>query len=64
MIRAAAKYAFLTASILSALLLGITRFIPNINPFEQSMVGILGLITPVLAVVNIFCAVLVACPKI
>lgn len=54
MIRAVTKYAFLIASLLSALLLGLTRFIPNINPFEQSIVGILGLITPLLAAVNIF----------
>ncbi|MFZ4751824.1 MAG: endonuclease/exonuclease/phosphatase family protein [Chitinophagaceae bacterium] len=54
MIRALFKYSFLLLSILSAVGLGMSRVIPNINPFEQSIIGILGLVTPVLALINLF----------
>lgn len=53
MLRALLKYSFLILSILSALLLSLSRFIPNINPYEQSIIGILGLITPFLVAVNV-----------
>ncbi len=47
------KYALLFLNFLSALLLLLGRFIPSINPFEQSFIGILAYIIPVLAVINI-----------
>lgn len=32
--------------------MSVCRIIPNINPFEQSFIGILGFLTPVFAVIN------------
>jgi endonuclease/exonuclease/phosphatase family metal-dependent hydrolase len=46
------KYSFLIGCIVNALLLSICRVIPNINPFEQSIIGILSFLTPVFAVIN------------
>lgn len=53
MIRATFKYSLLLLSVVSALGLSISRVIPNINPFEQSIIGILGLMTPILAIINL-----------
>ncbi len=47
------KYALLTCCILFAILLTICKSIPNLNPYEQSFTGILGLATPALALINI-----------
>lgn len=47
------KYSLLIGSILFAVLLLFCRTIPNLNPYEQSFSGILGLAVPFLAIVNI-----------
>ncbi|MBK6331277.1 MAG: endonuclease/exonuclease/phosphatase family protein [Bacteroidetes bacterium] len=47
------KYSFLFSSILFALLLAFCKTIPNLNPYEQSFAGILGLATPLLAIINV-----------
>ncbi|MBP6624228.1 MAG: endonuclease/exonuclease/phosphatase family protein [Chitinophagaceae bacterium] len=47
------KYFLLLTCILAAILFASCRLIPSINPYEQSFIGILGLLTPVLLVVNV-----------
>lgn len=47
------KYVLLISSIVFALLLSFCKTIPNLNPYEQSFTGILGLATPLLAAINI-----------
>lgn len=53
MFRKLIKYSFLLISLVSALLLGLCRIIPNINPYENAFVGIMAFFVPVLAVINI-----------
>lgn len=47
------KYFLLGTSVLFGLLLALCRTIPNLNPYEQSFTGILGLAAPLLALVNV-----------
>lgn len=46
------KYGLLIVCIINAILLSFSRVIPTINPFEQSMVGILGFLVPIFAIIN------------
>ena len=46
------KYSLFLATILFAILLLFSRTIPNLNPYEQSFAGILGLLVPFLAICN------------
>ncbi|MEZ5046258.1 MAG: endonuclease/exonuclease/phosphatase family protein [Chitinophagaceae bacterium] len=52
MLRIIFKYGVLILNILFATLLLLTRLIPTINPYEQSIIGILGFMTPVLFILN------------
>lgn len=47
------KYSILFSCVLFALLLAFCKTIPNLNPYEQSFTGILGLAVPILTVANI-----------
>lgn len=47
------KYSFLLVNILFALLLACTRILPHANPYEYSYLGLLGLIAPLLLVLNL-----------
>lgn len=47
------KYSLFGTSILFGLLLALCKTIPNLNPYEQSFTGILGLAAPILALINV-----------
>lgn len=47
------KYILLISTLLSAALFASCRLIVTLNPYEQSFIGILGLLTPVLMVINL-----------
>lgn len=47
------KYSFFIFSFISAVLLLFCKIIPTVNPYEQSFIGILGLLTPLLVISNI-----------
>lgn len=51
------KYGIFFTNILFAILLLICRVIPKINPYEQSFIGILAFIFPVIVIIN-FCFVI------
>jgi endonuclease/exonuclease/phosphatase family metal-dependent hydrolase len=47
------KYSLLLVNLLFAILLASTKFIPESNPYEYSYLGILGLLAPVLVMINL-----------
>jgi len=47
------KYSLLLVNIFFALLLASTKLIPFSNPYEYSILGLLGLFTPVLVLINV-----------
>ena len=51
------KYSLLLLNVLFAVLLACTKFIPVSNPYQYSYLGLLGLITPILVIIN--CAFIV-----
>lgn len=52
------KYSLFLVNSILALLLFICRFITDINPFEQPVVGILAYMVPVLVILNLFFVVI------